>query len=107
VTISPRSSPVTVSPRPWARCGLHTLLVLLLVVVRATALAHEVQHVVHAHDGPCGLHDAADHLAMAPLPDAVLVTDLARAPEQLWSSRDALPFCPAPLSEARAPPFLP
>jgi hypothetical protein len=33
---------MTVYPRSWTRRGLYTLLVLVFVVVQATALAHEV-----------------------------------------------------------------
>ena len=101
-----RRAPMTVYPRSWARCGLYTLLVLVFVVVQATALAHEVQHALHLHDGPCGLHVAADHLAMAPAPEPGLAVDLVPATEQLLSCLGARLLLPARLSEARAPPFL-
>jgi hypothetical protein len=98
---------MTIRPaRSWARRSLHTLLVLVFVVVQATALAHEIRHVLHLHDGPCGLHVAADHMAMAPAPEPVLAVEPAPVIEQLWFSPDARPFCLSRLSEARAPPFV-
>jgi hypothetical protein len=79
--------------------------VLVFVVVQATALAHEIQHVLHLHDGPCGLHVAADHLAMAPAPEPGLATELAPTVEQVLSCLSARLFRPARPSEARAPPL--
>jgi hypothetical protein len=96
----------TAPARSWARRGLHTLLVLVFVLVQATALAHEIQHVLHQHDGPCGLHVAADHLAMAPAPDPALAVEPALVIEQLLSSSAARPLRLSRLSEARAPPFV-
>jgi hypothetical protein len=95
----------TCPARSWARRGLHTLLVLVFVLVQATALAHEIQHVLHLHDGPCGLHVAADHLAMAAAPEPALTVKPAPVSEQPLSSPDARPFRRSRLSEARAPPF--
>jgi hypothetical protein len=100
------AAPMTAYPRTWARRGLHTLLVLVFVVVQATALAHEVQHVLHLHDGPCGLHVAADHLAMAPAPEPGPALGLAPATEKLLPCLGARLMFPARLREARAPPFL-
>jgi hypothetical protein len=95
----------TYPARSWACRGLHTLLVLVFIVVQATALAHEIQHVLHLHDRPCGLHVAADHLAMAPAPEPALAVELAPAAEQLSFSPEARPLRLVRLSEARAPPF--
>jgi hypothetical protein len=89
----------------WARRGLYALIVLVFVVVQATALAHEIKHVLHVHDGPCGLHVAADHLAMAPAPEPTLASELVPAIGQLLSLLDARPSPAARPSGARAPPF--
>ena len=97
---------MTIDSRSWAHRGLHTVLMLIFVVVQATALAHEIQHVLHLHDGPCGLHVAADHLAMAPAPEPALAVEPASPTEPLLSSPDARPLRVARLSEARAPPFV-
>lgn len=97
---------MTIYPRPWVRRGLYTLLGLVFVVVQATALAHEVQHVLHLHDGPCGMHVAADHLAMAPAPEPAMAIELAPAIEQVLSCVGGPLLLSARLSEARAPPFL-
>jgi hypothetical protein len=96
----------TYPARSWARRGLHTLLVLVFIVVQATALAHEIQHVLHLHDGPCGLHVAADHLAMAPAPEPAPAVDPAPVAEHPLFSPDARPLHLSRLSEARAPPFV-
>jgi hypothetical protein len=86
--------------------GLHTLVLLAFLLVQATALAHEIRHVSNLHEGPCGLHDAAEHLAMAPPPEPAPVVALApatRAPSAALGPR-RLP--PTRLSGARAPPLL-
>jgi hypothetical protein len=98
---SPRAN-----PRSRARRCLHVLLVIAFFAVQVSALAHEIQHVLHQHDAPCGLHVAADQLAMAlalvpalasaPAP----ATDLAPLPVAIHPSSTARP------SGARAPPRL-
>jgi len=86
---------------------LATLFVLLLfVVVQATALAHEIQHVLHTHDGPCGLHLVADHLAMAPAPVPTLAVTFAPTAERWVFCPGSRPVPPARPSVARAPPTL-
>jgi hypothetical protein len=72
--------------------------------VQATALAHEIQHVAHQHDAPCGLHIAADHLAMAPAPEPALAVVVDPVTASLPASLDALIAPPPRCSEARAPP---
>jgi hypothetical protein len=89
----------------WVRRGLHVLLVLVFCAVQATALAHEVQHVMHLHDGPCGLHVAADHLAMAAAPDAPPAVTLVPVDSAADPSPGAPPAPPTPPSGGRAPPL--
>jgi hypothetical protein len=76
--------------------GVPWLLAVALLVVPATALGHELEHVLHQHDDPCGLHVAAEHLAMAitPGPAAAAGPRLALA---------SPPSPPAPGSPARRP----
>ena len=65
---------VTKRQRSIARTARPILLFLLaavLIATQVTALAHEIQHVSHEHEGPCALHVAADHLAMASPPAAI------------------------------------
>jgi len=87
-----------------SRPVVHAVLVALFIVVQATALAHEIAHVAHQHDAPCGLHVVADHLAMAPAPEPALAVIVAPVSAVIPSSRAALILSPAPCSEARAPP---
>jgi hypothetical protein len=82
-----------------------TLVVVLFALVQTAALAHEIHHVLQQHDGPCGLHMVADHLAIASAPApslavAALVTD------PLWWSQGDRRSPPAQASGARAPPVL-
>jgi hypothetical protein len=100
-----RRASMTACLRSWPRCALH-LLVLVFIVVQPTALAHEVQHVLHLHDGLCGLHIASDHLAMAPAPEPASAVARPPATEQLLSFPGARLSPPARPSGARAPPFL-
>jgi hypothetical protein len=85
---------------------LAPLLVVALVLVPATALAHEIEHVLHRHDGPCGLHVAANHLVMAVAPDTT--PEVARVPviAPALPSSGARPAPPRIPSPARAPPAL-
>jgi hypothetical protein len=103
VTMFTAGSP-QMSPRSLARRGLPVLVLLLFVVVQTTAVVHELQHVLHLHDGPCGLHVAADHLAMAPAPEPALTVAPAPATEPFSSAPDAPRPGPARLTAARAPP---
>jgi len=84
---------------------MHAVLVSVFFTVQATAIAHEVQHVLHQHDGPCGLHVAADHLVMAAAPEAAPAVALAPAIGLTSPSPDAPLELPAPPSGARAPPI--
>jgi hypothetical protein len=73
--------------------------------VQFTALAHEIAHVSGEHDGPCGLHVAADHLVMGPAPDVALGASVAPA-DLAPGALDVLPPAPVRWSGARAPPRL-
>jgi hypothetical protein len=91
--------------RSQARRGLIALLVVVFVVVQAAALAHEVQHALHLHHEPCGLHLVADHLAMALAPEPAPAVELKPAIEQGVPFSGARLSPPARPSAARAPPF--
>ena len=96
----------TAASRRSARRALCTLVVLLFVVVQAAALAHEIQHVMHLHEGPCGLHVVADHLSLAPAPVPALAVGLVPAAAP-WSWLPSVgPEPPARPSVALAPPSL-
>lgn len=97
---------MTARARAWARRGLHVLLLILFVAVQTTALAHEVQHVLHQHDGPCALHVVADHLVMAAAPEAVAAVAPAPAADLAGPSSRTPPSLAAPPSGARASPVL-
>ncbi len=87
------------------RRDLSTLLLAVFITVQATAVAHELRHVLGHHDAPCGLHVAADHLAMVPAPEAALAQTLAPATGDVVPALDVpLPPPPRP-SGARAPPL--
>jgi hypothetical protein len=83
---------------------VHAVLAALFIVVQATALAHEIKHVTHQHDAPCGLHVVADHLAMAPAPEPALAVVVEPLAAPLPASLDAVIAPPPRCSEARAPP---
>jgi hypothetical protein len=83
-----------------------TLVVVMFAVVQTTALAHEIQHVLQQHEGPCGLHMVADHLAMAIAPAPSLAVAVPATDHRLSSSDDPLSL-PAQPSGARGPPVLP
>jgi hypothetical protein len=74
--------------------------------VQVTALTHELAHASGEHDAPCGLHIAADHLAMAPAPEVALGAPIALANAAAPGGFDGLPPLPVRWSEARAPPRL-
>ena len=81
------------------------LVVVMFAVVQTAALAHEIQHVLQQHDGPCGLHVVADHLAMAIAPAPSLAVVAPATDQLLWSPGDPLSL-PAQSSGARGPPVL-
>ena len=81
------------------------MIVVIFAVVQTAALVHEIQHVLQRHDGPCGLHVVADHLAMAIAPVPALAV-AAPATDPLLSSSDAPRSLPAQSSGARGPPVL-
>jgi hypothetical protein len=81
------------------------MIVVIVAVVQTVALVHEIQHVLQQHDGPCGLHVVADHLAMAIAPAPSLAV-AAPATDQLLSSPDDPLSRPAQSSGARGPPVL-
>ena len=86
--------------------GLRVLLAFALVIAPGVALAHESEHVLHRHDGPCVLHVAADHLVIAPAPEPAPATSLAPSAAPESSPRPVPRVLPARLSVARAPPSL-
>jgi hypothetical protein len=81
------------------------MIVVMFAVVQTAALAHEIQHVLQQHDGPCGLHVVADHLAMA-IALAPSLAVAAPATDHLLSSSDDQLSLPAQSSGARGPPVL-
>jgi hypothetical protein len=81
------------------------LVVVIFAVVQTAALAHEIQHVLQQHDGPCGLHVVADHLAMAGAPAPSLAV-VAPATDQLWWPPGNRRSPPAQSSSGRSPPVL-
>jgi hypothetical protein len=94
------------SPSRVARLGLLTLLMVALVAVQTTALAHEFEHVLHQHDAPCGLHVAADHLVIVSAPGPALGMLLVPSTDGAAFAIGHLPAPPARPSLARAPPLL-
>lgn len=107
--------PVAVSSACWRdRCrrphaSVHRtvcmLVVVMFAVVQTAALAHEIQHVLHQHDGPCGLHVVADHLAMASAPAPSLAAVAPATDPLLWSPGHRR-SPPAQSGGARSPPVL-
>jgi hypothetical protein len=85
---------------------LAVVLALAFVAAQATALAHEIEHVLHLHDAPCALHVAADHLVMAPAPEPVPAVALAPVMRPESSTLHVVPAPPPRASAARAPPSL-
>ena len=92
-------------PHGSAHRTVCMLVVVMFAVVQTAALAHEIQHVLQQHDGPCGLHVVADHLAMASAPAPSLAV-VAPATDQLWWSPGNRRSPPAQSSGARSPPVL-
>lgn len=101
--LTPRATPGRSLTSPL----LITLLVAVLVASQAVAVSHEVEHVAHAHEGPCALHDAAEHLAMASAPGPAPAVELLPARQPATPLLVASPQIPSRPSDARAPPLLP
>jgi hypothetical protein len=83
---------------------LVALLATIVIATHTTALAHELEHVLHQHEAPCALHVAADHLTIVAPPVPLLVafaTLIARIPP---SASSALLPSWGRASGARAPP---
>jgi hypothetical protein len=74
--------------------------------VQVTALTHEFAHASGEHEAPCGLHDAAEHLAMAPAPDVALGVPIPLVTAAAARGFDPLPPVSVRGSAARAPPPL-
>jgi hypothetical protein len=84
---------------------LRALIAVLFVVTHAAALSHELQHVFHEHDGPCALHEAAEHLvAVAPVDPAPAIGP-ARGADVPAPALVAGPERPTLSRDARAPPI--
>jgi hypothetical protein len=82
------------------------LLAAVFVVVQVAALSHELQHVLHQHDEPCGLHVVAAHLAMATAPEPAVAGALMPAAYLPLPPTDAPTASPLRVSSARSPPVL-
>jgi hypothetical protein len=89
----------------WINRFSFTLIIALFFAVQTTALSHEVQHVLHQHDAPCGLHIVADQLVMSAAPEPPLTLVLAPATVAVVTSSDASFADPGRSSSARAPPL--
>jgi hypothetical protein len=87
------------------RRDLSALLLAVFMSVQATAVAHELHHVLGHHDASCGLHVAADHLAMVPAPEAALTQPPGPVAGAVPSALDVLLPPPSRPSGARAPPL--
>jgi hypothetical protein len=83
---------------------LVALVAILLVASHTTALAHELEHVLHQHEAPCALHVAAEHLTIV-TPLTPVAVELATLIARMSPSRSSvlLPPC-GRASGARAPP---
>jgi hypothetical protein len=91
------------APDVSAHRTVCTLVVVMFALVQTAALAHEIHHVLQQHDGPCGLHVVADHLAMAIAPAPSLAVAAPATDQLLWSPGDRR-SPPAQPCSARAPP---
>jgi hypothetical protein len=98
---------MTARPSRLGRLGLHALLVAVFITVQATALSHEIEHVLHQHDAPCGLHVAAEHLVIVSAPEPALAVPLVPAVDGVSFALGLLQPPLARPSPARAPPLLP
>ena len=81
------------------------LLAAVFIVVQATALSHEFEHVTHQHDAPCGLHIVADHLVLVATPEPPLAVALSPAAHDVSAAPDVLRRLCARANGARAPPL--
>jgi hypothetical protein len=89
--------------RDWSYRGL---LAAVFVVVQVAALSHELQHVLHQHEEPCGLHAVAAHIAMATAPEPVVAATFTPAAYLPLPPTDAPTASPLRPSGARSPPVL-
>jgi hypothetical protein len=94
-------------PRACVRRALQTLLVVVFFAVQAAAVSHEMQHVLHQHDAPCGLHVAADHLVLVVAPPLATAIVLAPAAATVPLLSGPPLSSPASSTDARAPPSIP
>lgn len=104
--IARRPRPTPARPRALRPLPI-TLLVAMLIATQAMVLSHELEHVAHAHEEPCALHDAAEHLAMASAPGPGPAVALLPARRPVTPVLVAPPQIPSHPSDARAPPLLP
>lgn len=93
-------------PSSWRRLGLCALVVAAFVVVQVMALSHELEHVAHKHDAPCGFHVAADHLVIVLAPDPAPAAPPALSGGGVSAAPELPPPAPARPGSARAPLFL-
>jgi hypothetical protein len=91
--------------RMTVRRDLSALLLAVFISVQVTAVAHELHHVLGHHDASCGLHVAADHLAMVPAPEAALARIPGPVAGAVATALDVLLPPPSRPSDARAPPL--
>ena len=90
---------------PLSNRFFFTLVVVLFFAVQTTALSHEMQHVLHRHDAPCGLHIVADQLVMSAAPEPPLPLVLAPATDNVVILSEATTADPGRSHSARAPPL--
>jgi hypothetical protein len=83
------------------------VLALIFLVTQATALAHEMEHMLHQHDAQCVLHLAVEHLVMVAAPEPEPVVAPAPVILATFPLLLAPPVRPAHPRAARAPPLLP
>jgi hypothetical protein len=93
--------------REFCRRWSSLLVIVCFFTVQAVALSHEAQHLAGQHDVPCGLHDAAEHVAMATAPEPALAVVLAPAADRVPPTSGVTQARPSHPSDARAPPALP
>jgi hypothetical protein len=101
---APMSAPVR---RELRHRWTSLLVIVCFFTVQAVALSHEIQHLAGQHDEPCGLHDAAEHVAMATAPEPALAVVPAPAADRVTPTPGSTQARPSHPSAARAPPALP
>jgi hypothetical protein len=92
--------------RELRRRWLSLLVIVCFLSVQAVALSHEIRHLTGQHDVPCGLHDAAEHIAMATAPEPALAVVPAPVADRVPPTSGVAPTLPSHPSDARAPPAL-